>query len=455
MGKDIVFLDRVELTPVSRQALEEVGTVRTVPVTEQEGLLAAVRDADAVVYQLFPYQLTRSVLERCRRLKVIGRIGIGMDQVDLSAAAGCGVTVVNAAGSQASAVADHAMALMLCLARKVVASHTALQAGDRNPPQQYMGFEMDGKTLGIVGFGAIGRRLAQRAFGFGMAVQAYDPYISEDAIEQAGVTPASLDEVLAGSDFVSLHVPLTDETWHLIGGDQVARMRPNAYLINTARGPIIDESALVRALRDGVIAGAGLDVHEKEPLAAESPLLSLDQVVLTPHIAGWAAEAQIRTQESVAKDVARVLKGETPVSPVSGAAVPGATFSPSPTARGGQGGGRGSVPQPLLPYLEWDGDGLPHPSFTHAFGAVPGLRSIIETEGPVTADRAYKVYIRGAGATRVTKPVRAKLDHAVARLLDQKQVMIDDIAGLPDGEIQRGTTGTGKPGGNGSRDRGP
>ena len=192
MGKDIVFLDRVELTPVSRQALEEVGTVRTVPVTEQEGLLAAVRDADAVVYQLFPYQLSRSVLEHCRRLKVIGRIGIGMDQVDLSAAAGCGVTVVNAAGSQASAVADHAMALMLCLARKVVASHTALQAGDRNPPQEYMGFEMDGKTLGIVGFGAIGRRLAQRAFGFGMAVQAYDPYISEDAIEQAGVHPSQL-----------------------------------------------------------------------------------------------------------------------------------------------------------------------------------------------------------------------------------------------------------------------
>ncbi len=437
MDYDIVFLDRVELTPASRQALEEVGTVRTVPVTAQEDLLTAVRDAHAIVYQLFPDRLTRQVLERCRRLKVIGRIGIGMDQVDLAAATGRGVTVVNAAGAQAAAVADHAMALMLCLARNVVASHTALRAGDRSPPWQFMGLEMGGKTLGIVGFGAIGRRLAQRAFGFGMAVRACDPYVSPDAIEEAGATPGSLAEVLAGSDFVSLHVPLTDETRHLIGARELAAMRSTAYLINTARGPIIDETSLVAALRDGAIAGAGLDVYEEEPLAAGNPLLALDQVVLTPHIAGWAVEAQVRTQESVVKDVARVLRGETPVSPVSGGGGPATLASGSPTGVRHRPGAQRAALQPLLPYQEWDESGLPHPSSTHTFGAVPGLRQIIETEGPVTTDRAYRVYIRGSGSTRVTRQARTKLDHAVNRLLDQKQVHIDEL-GIPgDGETQR------------------
>jgi len=436
MDYDIVFLDRVELTPVSRRALE-VGTVRTVPVTAQEDLLAAVRSADAIVYHLFPGLLTRDVLERCRRLKVIGRIGIGMDQVDVAAAGDCGVTVVNAAGTQAAAVADHAMALMLCLARNVVTSHTSLLAGDRSPPWDFMGIELEGKTLGIVGFGAIGRRLAQRAFGFGMAVQAYDPYVPPDAIEEAGVTPVGLVELLGGSDFVSVHVPLTDETWHLIGADELARMRPTAYLVNTARGPIIDEAALVAALRDGAIAGAGLDVYEEEPLAPGSPLLALDQVVLTPHIAGWAIEAQVRTQESVVKDVARVLRGETPVSPVSSAGGSGVPSSPSSTSAGPRPGGHRPASQPMLPYSAWEESGLPHPSATHPFGAVPGLRRIIETEGPVTTDRAYKVYIRGSGSTRVTKLARSKLDQAVNRLLDQKQVQIDELGHSGDSEYQR------------------
>ena len=437
MNYDIVFLDRVELTPISRRALEGVGTVRTVPVTAQEDLLAAVRDADAVVYQLFPGRLTRDVLERCRRLKVIGRIGIGMDQVDLPAAAGCGVKVVNAAGAQAAAVADHAMALMLCLARNVVASHTALVAGDRSPPWRFMGVEMEGKSLGIIGFGAIGRRLAQRALGFGMAVQACDPYVTPDAIEETGVTPVDLAGLLAGSDFVSVHVPLTDETWHLIRADELAAMQPTAYLVNTARGPILDEAALVAALRDGVIAGAGLDVYEEEPLAPGSPLLALDQVVLTPHIAGWAAEAQVRTQESVVKDVARVLRGEAPVSPVSSGGGSGVLSSPSPTGAARRRSGPHPASQALLPYTAWEEDGLPHPSATHPFGAVPGLRRIIETEGPVTTDRAYKVYVRGSGSTRVTKLARSRLDQAVNRLVDQRQAQIDELGSLGDSEYQR------------------
>ena len=437
MGYDIVFLDRVELTPLSQEVLEGVGTVRTVPVTAQEDLLAAVRDADAVLYQLFPHQLTRTVLEGCRRLKIIGRIGIGMDQVDLSAASDRGVTVVNAAGAQATAVADHAMALMLCLARNVVASHTALLAGDRNPPWRYMGCELDGKTLGIIGFGAIGRRLAQRALAFGMVVQAFDQYLPEDTIEEAGAAPRRLAGILADSDFISIHVPLTHETWHLIGAHELATMRSSAYLVNTARGPIVDEAALVSALRDGRIAGAGLDVFEHEPLADDSPLLGLDRAVLTSHIGGWAVEAQTRTQESVAKDVARVLRGERPVSPVSAGGGPGSPSTPPATPTRLGRGRPGSAPTPLLPYEAWEESGLPHPSSTHPFGAVPGLRKIIETEGPITAERAYKVYIRGTGSTRVTKLVRHKLNVTINRLLEQQQVQIDELGDPANNDIQR------------------
>ena len=437
MNKTIVFLDQVELTPVSRQALEGVGTVRTVPVTAQGDLLAAVRDADAIMYQLFPHQITRPVLDLCRRLKVIGRIGIGMDQVDLRAAAARGVTVVNAAGTQAAAVADHAMALILCLARNVVASHTALLAGDRRPPWEYMGCELDGKNLGIIGFGAVGRRLAQRALAFGMSVHAHDPYVPGASIEQSGALPRSLPGLLADSDFISIHVPLTDDTRHLIGADQLAAMRSTAYVVNTARGPIIDEQALVRALREGLIAGAGLDVFEEEPLPAESRLLEFDQVVLTPHIGGWAAEAQTRTQESVAKDVARVLRGETPVSPVSGGARPaGGTTPPVTVTRPGP-RDRFSEPPTILAYVEWDETGLAHPSDTHPFGTVPALRRMIETEGPITADRAYRLYVRGSGSTRVTKLARRKLDVALKRLLDQNQVQIDELETDPEDHTQR------------------
>ena len=434
MAYDIVFLDRVELTTVSRQALDEVGRVRTVPVASQDEVLSAVHDADAIMYQLFPHRLTRSVLERCHRLKVIGRIGIGMDQVDLPATAERGVTLVNAAGAQAAAVADHAMALMLCLARNVVASHTGLLSGDRSPPWNFMGCELDGKNLGIIGFGAIGRRLAQRALAFGMSVHAYDPYLPDNTIEQSGALPRALAGLLADSDFISIHVPLTDETRHLIGADELRAMRRTAYLVNTARGSIIDERALVSALQEGAIAGAGLDVFEEEPLPTASPLLGLDGVVLTPHIGGWAVEAQTRTQERVAKDVARVLRGETPASPVTVGRSPATRPVPSATAgRIGQGVPAADA-SAILPYIEWDETGLAHPSATHPFGTVPALRRIIETEGPITADRAYKLYVRGSGSTRVTKLVKSKLNIAINRLLAQKQVQVDRF-GDPSDEI--------------------
>ena len=310
--------------------------------------------------------------------------------------------------------------------------------GDRSPPRYFMGYELDGKTLGIIGFGAIGRRLARRALAFGMAVQAYDPYLPSERIEQSGAAPRDLAGLLTDSDFISIHVPLTVETKHLIGIEELESMRTGAYLINTARGPIIDEQALVSALQEGVIAGAGLDVFEEEPLPPDSPLIGLDRVVLTPHIGGWAIEAQTRTQERVARDVARVLRGETPHSPV--AASGGGRTQPTPSAASTPGlppRGSETAPRPILPYSTWAESGLPHPSSTHPFGAIPGLRSIIETEGPLTTDRAYKLYIRGAGSTRVTKLAKNKLNIALNRLMNQDEVQIDEFDNPTDNDIQR------------------
>ncbi len=437
MNRNIVFLDHVNLTPISRQTLEEVGTVRTVDLTAQEDLLPAVRDADAIIYQLSRPRITRTVLERCRRLKVIGRIGGALDQVDLPAAAERGVTVVNAGATQAAAIADHAMALILCLARNVVDAHNALVGGDRRPPSTFTGCDLDNKNLGIVGFGATGRRLAQRALAFGMSVHAHDPYIPASAIEESGALPRSLDGLLADSDFVSLHVPLKDETRHLIGPDQLAAMRSTAYLVNTASGQVVDEHALVAALRDGVIAGAGLDVFEEATPADDSPLLGLDRVVLTPRIGRWTTEARIRAQEAVVGDIVRILKGDTPANPVT--AGKSAETGPTAVMFGAPRGDRrtGADSMTIAAYVEWNETGLAHPSDTHPFGAVPAMRRIIETEGPITVDRAFRLYVRGSGSTRVTKLARNKLAITLNRLLDQKQVEIDQLMATPDDQAQR------------------
>ncbi len=437
MDRDIVILDNTDLTGAARQALEEVGTVRTASVTTREELVATVRNSDALIYRSSGHRITRTVLERCPRLKVIGRIGGVVDQVDLAAAADRGVAVVNAAGARAGAVADHAMALILCLARNVIASHTALVSGDRPPPQSLTGSELDGKNLGIIGFGATGRRLAQRAFAFGMSVYAHDPAIPPDTMEESGALSRSLNGLLADSDFVSLHAPLNDETRHLIGPDELAAMHPGAYLINTASEEIVEQHALVAALRDGVIAGAGLDVFDIRTLAADNPLLGLDRVVLTPRIGGRTVEAQIRAQETVAADVVRVLKGETPANPVKAPA--SKTAKPIRAKIGAPSVNRHSDADPVAvaAYVEWDETGLAHPSDTHPFGAVPAMRRIIETEGPLTVDRAFRLYVRGSGSTRVTKLARSKLEITLNRLLTQKQVEIDELRATPDDQAQR------------------
>lgn len=434
MSYDIVFLDPVELTESSRRELEEAGEVRTAHVRRQEYLAEAVQGADALLFQLSPLRLSRAVLTECRGLKVIGRIGVGLDRVDLAAAAEQNITVVNGAGAQASAVADHAMALMLCLTRNIAAAHNSIQTVGQGPPHPFMGRDLGGSALGLIGFGAGGRALAARALAFGMVVRAADPYLAAEDIERAGVIPCDLAALLTDSDFISIHAPLTDDTRRLIGARELAAMKTGACLINTAQGEIVDEAALSAALRDGKIAGAGLDVFENEPLPPNSPLIGLDRVILTPHIAGWALQAQIRTQEMVVADVVRVLRGEAPHNP---APAPRAAPAPAPARRRPSGPGRRFEPPPLLPCPEWSGSGLPHPNNTHPFEALPGMRSIIEAEGPLTLERAYRLFVRGAGFKRVTKAVQDNLDITVNCLQGQEEIELDQFDNPVTGEAQR------------------
>ena len=317
MTAKILFLDEIELSVQAREHLERMGSIATAVNPSQVALSSMVSDAIALIFQLSPLHITSWVMDAAPNLKVIGRIGIGTEQIDISAARARDIAVVNAAGAQASAVADHALGLMLCLARKIVQGDTALRSGQWPTPASLVGHDLTQKTLGVIGFGAIGRALASRVRSFDMSVLAFDPYISPERIAALGGAPSDLPTLLASSDYISIHVPLTSETTKLIGREELRYVSPDAYVINTSRGSVVDEAGLIEMLQHGEIAGAGLDVFENEPLASDSPLLQMNNVVLTPHIGGWTVEAQAKTREMVAEDVARVLGGLDPLRPVT------------------------------------------------------------------------------------------------------------------------------------------
>lgn len=243
------------------------------------------------------------------QLQVVVRTGVGYDSVDVAAASEHGCPVCVTAGANRRAVAEHVFALMLGTARRVAENVHAL---DQGVWQQATGRELGGATLGILGFGSIGKAVAELARAFGMQVIAYDPYFDEAYAAAHGVQRGSLDEVLAASDFVTLHLFLDDSTRHLIGAERLALMRPDAVLINTARGGIVDEAALVDAVRSGVIAGAGLDVFESEPLPADSPLLQTPGILATSHVAGATREARAESGRMAAENVISVLSGGSP-----------------------------------------------------------------------------------------------------------------------------------------------
>ena len=280
-----------------------------------EDIISVARDADAVLvtYAKLPGELVRQ-LTRC---KAIGRFGLGVDNIDLPAAKEKGIAVNYVPDYCIREVSDHAMALLLALIRKIPLSNKLVQGGRWEMPAVVPIRRIEGTVLGLVGFGHIPRLVAPKAQAFGIKVIAYDPFAKDSLFASAGVERVDLDALFARSDYISVHAPLTPQTRGLLNKDAFAKMKKGVYIVNTARGPLIDETALVAALDSGQVGGAALDVVTTEPLAKGSPLLGRDNVIVTPHTAFYAIEALEELQSKCASDVARVLSGEKAVYPIS------------------------------------------------------------------------------------------------------------------------------------------
>ncbi|MFH1403181.1 MAG: hydroxyacid dehydrogenase [Candidatus Altiarchaeota archaeon] len=272
-----------------------IGELRTFADVDEkkltpEELVKEIGGYDAILVRSAT-KVTKEVIE-AGNLKIIGRAGVGLDNVDREAAKAKGVTVVNTPEASSVSVAEMAIALMLSYARNIAKADKSMKDGLWEK-KQLKGFELSGKTLGLIGFGRIGKEVAARANAFGMKVIVYDPAFNQAQEDVHGVKGVSLEELLKESDIVSLHVPAVEGTIRMINADRLSLMKKNALLVNTARGKVVDEEALVKALKEGVIAGAALDVYEKEPLEA-SPLTGLPNVVLTPHIGAGTDECQLK-----------------------------------------------------------------------------------------------------------------------------------------------------------------
>ena len=301
--------------PNCPQALEQMRAAGCTLVLNELGrapseaeLLERIADIDVLISGTEP--VTAAVLAAAPRLKVIAKHGVGYENIDLDAARARGIPVAVAGSAIADSVADMAMALLLAVARHIPQGDRSVRAGEW---RRLVGVELRGKTLGIVGLGQIGKGLCRRAAGFGLHVIAHDLYPDHRFAQQWDVRYLPLDDLLAAADFVSLHAPLTPATRHLIDAGALGRMKRGAYLINTARGELVDEAALAAALRDGWLAGAALDVFTAEPPERESPLLGLDNVVLAPHSAGQTDDGLRRMGEITAENALRVLRGEEPL----------------------------------------------------------------------------------------------------------------------------------------------
>jgi D-3-phosphoglycerate dehydrogenase len=280
-----------------------------------EELLEQIGDYDGLIIRSAT-KVTAEVIERAEHLKAIGRAGIGVDNIDIEAATKRGVLVANAPESNTVAAAEHTLGLMLAAARRIPAADSSLREGEWKR-SAFKGVEVSQKTLGLVGLGHVGAIVARGATGMGMRVLAYDPYVSQDRMRSMNVERAeTLDEVFEGSDFVSLHVPRTPQTAGMVDAGALEKMKPSAYLINVARGGIVDEVALYNALKEGTIAGAALDVFQEEP-TTDSPLFTLPNVVVTPHLGASTAEAQGRAGITAAEQVATALRGAVPMHAIN------------------------------------------------------------------------------------------------------------------------------------------
>jgi len=284
------------------------------PGQDTQPLLQAVEDVQAILVRVA--KLTPEVIQAAKGLRVIGKHGVGYDNIDVATATACGVVVTNTPLANSISVAEHALALLLAVARRIGESDRDLARGGMRTQKAYQGVELSGKVMGVIGLGSAGLRLARMTGnGFGMRVLGFDPYKEPwpEGIEHC----RDLGPLLAEADFISIHVPLTKETKNLIGTETLAKMKPTAILVNTARGGIVDEAAVANAVKAGRLGGVGLDVVVDEPLKPSHPLNGAPNVVLTAHVAGVTEEAMMRMAQDSATDILRVLRGEAPKFPVN------------------------------------------------------------------------------------------------------------------------------------------
>lgn len=314
MGKILVSVSHYDsLCVEAKEYLESKGhevifdSDRIYPSYSKEELKQLLYDVDGAIIGMDIYD--EEVFSFAPKLKAVAKFGVGVDNIDGAAAARHGVYVINAPGKNSCAVAELTVGMMICLLRRLPQLNNAVKSGAW---PRVMGTELCGKTVGLVGFGAISQLLAQRLAAFGVNVLAYDVMPNKAAAEACGVELCGLDDVLSRSDIISLHVPALPSTYHIINRQSIARMKNGVYLVNTARGPLVDTEALSEALHSGKITAAALDVYELEPLPADAELLKCDNLVCTPHIGGETREAYQKLAMSTAKDIAAVLDGEEP-----------------------------------------------------------------------------------------------------------------------------------------------
>ena len=297
---------RWESVDIEREIIEKAGAQFVAERCEtEEDVVARCRDADVLLSTGIP--ITKRVIAALDKCRAIVRYGIGVDTVDIPAATEAGICIANVPDFCWDEVADTAMSLLLAATRKVVLLNNLVKKGiwTRQPAKPIYKFR--GQTLGIIGFGNIGRAFSKRALALGFNLIAYDPYLSKESLQTYAVELVPLEQLLRSSDIISIHCPLTQETRGMIGEAEFKKMKPTAYLINTARGPIVNGQALYKALKEGWIAGAGLDVMEKEPPDPNDPLLTLDNLVVTPHYASYTEEAYQELHVKVAEGAVQVL----------------------------------------------------------------------------------------------------------------------------------------------------
>ena len=299
----------------AKKALEEANAeVVQAPSSSEEDIIKAAENADAILVTYA--KLNENILRSLKNCKAIGRFGIGVDNIDLKVAGELGISVNYVPDYCLDEVSDQAMAMIISMARKIPQSNKLVQSGRWEMPAVVPMYRLRGKTVGLIGFGNIPRLMTPKAQAFGFNVIASDPYAPKELFEKHGVESVSMDELYERSDFISVHAPLLPETKGLVNKDAFKKMKDTAIIVNTARGPLINEKDLIEALDKNEIGGAGLDVVETEPLPENSPLIGRDNVILAPHTAFYSVEALEELQTKAASDVARVLNGEEPVYPI-------------------------------------------------------------------------------------------------------------------------------------------